>query len=398
MLLKSLIPGRSARKVERWALRHLDLSVRKGETLGIIGHNGAGKTTLLRLLAGVTRPSEGRLKIAGRIAPLIGVGVGFHQEMTGRENVIVNGMLLGLDRHQIASRFDEIVAFAELEDFIDTPVKFYSSGMFMRLGFAVAVHVEPDVMLVDEVLAVGDVAFQLKCFERMRQLQSGGTTILFVSHSMHAIRLLCPRAVLIRQGHLEFDGPAEEAISHHFHLLSLDERELEGETPGPPDPSTGQPAATVAWRRMSTPRGQNHHPESGEPVHVEVGLRFHTVVEHPNLTFRVTSEEGIVCYSMQSRLGQEWRVFQPGDEAEVAVDFTARLGGGTYRLTVTVTDHKGLDILMNDPTGLVMYIAPRLGSGGLADLEASMSSGGVDLTQHDPLLITGTPEQGAAPR
>jgi ABC-type polysaccharide/polyol phosphate transport system ATPase subunit len=398
MLLKSLIPGRSSRKIERWALRHLDVSVHKGETVGIIGHNGAGKTTLLRLLAGVTRPSEGHLRIAGRIAPLIGVGVGFHQEMTGRENVVVNGMLLGLDRQQIAARFDEIVAFAELEEFIDTPVKFYSSGMFMRLGFAVAVHVDPDVMLVDEVLAVGDVAFQLKCFDRMRQLQSGGTTILFVSHSMHAVRLLCPRAVLIRHGRLEFDGPSEEAISHHHHLLSVDSRELDGDTPGPADPSIDHPAASVAWRRMSTPRGENHHPEPGEAVHIEVGIRFHAVVEHPNTTFRVTSEEGIVCYSMQTRLGQEWRTFQPGDEAEVAVDFTARLGGGTYRLTLTVTDRKGLDVVVNDPTGVVMYVAPRLGSGGFADLEASVSSGGFDLTQHDPLLIHGTPEPGTAPR
>ena len=171
MLIKSLLPGHRAEKVEHWALKDISIEVKQGETLGILGRNGAGKTTLLRLLAGVSRPTEGRVRIAGRIAPLIGVGVGFHQEMSGRENIYVNGMLLGLSRREIDGRMEQIMDFAELEGFIDTPVKFYSSGMFMRLGFSVAAHVDPEVLLVDEVLAVGDLAFQLKCFERMRALQ-----------------------------------------------------------------------------------------------------------------------------------------------------------------------------------------------------------------------------------
>src|SRR5436309_9699332 len=190
MLLRSLLPFARPERSELWALRDVDLTLGQGDVLGVIGRNGAGKTTLLRLLAGVTRPTTGEVEIRGRVAPLISVGVGFHPEMSGRENVYVNGMLLGLTRREVDARLEEIVAFAELEDFIDTPVKFYSSGMFMRLGFSVAVHSDPNILVVDEVLAVGDMAFQAKCLERMRSLQQKGTSIVVVSHSMGTIRVL----------------------------------------------------------------------------------------------------------------------------------------------------------------------------------------------------------------
>jgi len=171
MLLRSILPTGRARRSELWALRDVSFSLEQGETIGILGRNGSGKTTLLRLLAGVTRPSEGRVAVAGAVAPLISVGVGFRREMSGRENIYLNGMILGLSRQQVEERLDDIVAFAELDEFIDTPVKFYSSGMFLRLGFAVAVHTDPDVLLIDEVLAVGDAAFRAKCVERMRLIQ-----------------------------------------------------------------------------------------------------------------------------------------------------------------------------------------------------------------------------------
>ena len=390
MLLRSLIPGRGTKKIERWALRDINLEVQAGETVGILGHNGAGKTTMLRILAGVSRPSEGRVCVAGRIAPLISVGVGFHQEMSGRENVLVNGMLLGLSRQEVAARFDEIVAFAELEDFIDTPVKFYSSGMFMRLGFSVAVHVDPDLMLVDEILAVGDVAFQLKCFDRMRKLQSRGTTILFVSHSMHAIRLLCPRAVLIRNGRMEFDGSAEAAIARHHELLSVDQHGLARSSPAAVAAAdTRETPLIVTSRQLGTSDGPTHHPEPGDLVRYRVGLLFNQPVDSPHFEFRVTSEEGIPCYSMQTRVGEDWQRFEPGDRTEIDVSFHARLGGGTYRLTVIVSDRQARHVLLMDPTGVVMYLAPRLGSGGFADLEASISASGTDLTRHESLLIAG---------
>src|SRR5438309_1146293 len=212
MLLRSLLPFARRTRTPIYALRDIDLAVGRGETLGIIGRNGAGKTTMLRLMAGVTQPSQGVVRTVGRVAPLISIGVGFHQEMSGRENVYVNGMLLGLSAREVEHRFDEIVAFAELEDFIDTPVKFYSAGMFMRLGFSAAVHSDPDLLVVDEVLAVGDMAFQVKCLERMRSLQGGGTSIVMVSHSMGTIRVLCPRVAVMHRGQLVFDGDPDAAV------------------------------------------------------------------------------------------------------------------------------------------------------------------------------------------
>ena len=213
VLLRSILPFARPKKSDFWALRDVSFRVGEGETVGVLGRNGAGKTTLLRLLAGVTRPTEGHVTVRGPIAPLISVGVGFQREMSGRENVFLNGMLLGLTYEEVSERFDDIVAFAELHDFIDTPVKFYSSGMFMRLGFAVAIHIHPRTLLVDEVLAVGDGAFQAKCLRRMQELRDGGTTVVLVSHALHAIRHLCPRALLIIGGCLEYDGETPEALA-----------------------------------------------------------------------------------------------------------------------------------------------------------------------------------------
>lgn len=383
MLLKSILPFSRPQRTELWAVRDLSASIGQGETVGILGRNGAGKTSLLRLLAGVSRPSEGQIKVRGRVAPLISVGVGFHQEMSGRENVFVNGMLLGLTRAGVAKRFDEIVAFSELEDFIDTPVKFYSSGMYMRLGFSVASHVDPDVMLVDEILAVGDVAFQLKCIDRMRLLQRQGATIVLVSHSMHVIRLLCPRTLLMRRGRLNFDGDSETAISRHHELLTADaqERTVDHHVEG------GAGAITIVSRQLMGPRGLTNHPSPDEPVKYSVRVRFERVVESPQFMFRVMTEEGTLAYGMQTTIGRSWRRFEPGDVAQIDVAFRPRLGGGTYRLLLIATDINGLDVLCHDPNGLLVYIAPRLGSSGFADLEASLTFGSIALTSHDELLL-----------
>ena len=183
-----------------WAVRGVDLDVRPGETLGVIGRNGSGKSTMLRMLAGVTSPTEGRVTVRGRVAPLISVGVGFHPELTGRENVYVNGTVLGLTNEQIDELFDSIVDFAELPGFIDTPVKFYSSGMFVRLGFAVAVAAQPDVLLIDEVLAVGDLRFQAKCYERMNEMKEDGATVVLVTHNLQATRNMCDRTLVLHDG------------------------------------------------------------------------------------------------------------------------------------------------------------------------------------------------------
>jgi lipopolysaccharide transport system ATP-binding protein len=201
-----------------WALRDVNFEIRQGEVVGFIGRNGAGKSTLLKLLSRITGPTTGTIDIHGRIASLLEVGTGFHPELTGRENVYLNGAVLGMSHREIASKFDEIVAFAEVEQFLDTPVKRYSSGMYVRLAFAVAAHLEPEIMIVDEVLSVGDASFQKKCMGKMKDFSGHGRTILFVSHNMNAVNRLCQRAVLMEHGKVIADGPASQVTSSYLQI------------------------------------------------------------------------------------------------------------------------------------------------------------------------------------
>jgi ABC-type polysaccharide/polyol phosphate transport system ATPase subunit len=201
------------------ALKGVSFSIGDGESVGVVGRNGSGKSTLLRIIAGVYRPSAGVVKVLGKVAPLIELGAGFHPDLTGRENIILNGLLLGLSKQEIKKREKQILDFAELGDFIDSPVKQYSSGMFMRLGFAVATEVDPDILLMDEILAVGDAAFQQKCLERIEDFHGRGKTIFMVSHSPASILKFCQRALWIHDGVLRADGPADEVIARYDELL-----------------------------------------------------------------------------------------------------------------------------------------------------------------------------------
>jgi lipopolysaccharide transport system ATP-binding protein len=203
-----------------WALKDVSFEVKQGEVVGIIGRNGAGKSTLLKILSRITEPTEGRVRIQGRVASLLEVGTGFHPELTGRENIFLNGAILGMHRAEIKRKFDEIVAFAEVEKFLDTPVKRYSSGMYVRLAFAVAAHLEPEILIVDEVLAVGDAAFQKKCLGKMRDVSTGGRTVLFVSHNMQAISILCKRALHFDTGSIAYRGDVQETIQSYLRHVS----------------------------------------------------------------------------------------------------------------------------------------------------------------------------------
>lgn len=205
-----------------WALRNVSFGIGHGEVVGIIGRNGAGKSTLLKLLSRITEPTEGRICINGRIASLLEVGTGFHQELTGRENIFLNGAILGMTRAEIIRKFDEIVAFSEVEEFLDTPVKRYSSGMYVRLAFAVAAHLEPEILIVDEVLAVGDSAFQRKCLGKMGSFAQTGRTVLFVSHNLEAVQSLCQRAVWMRDGRVEQDGDVSEVVDAYQRSFATD--------------------------------------------------------------------------------------------------------------------------------------------------------------------------------
>jgi len=198
-----------------WALKDVSFEVKRGEVVGIIGRNGAGKSTLLKILSRITEPTEGTVDLYGRVGSLLEVGTGFHPELTGRENIYLNGAILGMKRAEIERRFDEIVAFAEVEKFVDTPVKRYSSGMYLRLAFAVAAHLDPDILLVDEVLAVGDAAFQKKCLGKMEQVSHAGRTVLFVSHNMAAVRMLCAQSILLEEGRVACFGDTGTVIHHY---------------------------------------------------------------------------------------------------------------------------------------------------------------------------------------
>jgi lipopolysaccharide transport system ATP-binding protein len=199
-----------------WALKDVSFEVKQGEVIGIIGRNGAGKSTLLKILSRITEPTEGIVRIHGRVGSLLEVGTGFHPELSGRENIYLNGAILGMTRDEIQNNLDDIVAFAEVEEFIDTPVKHYSSGMYLRLAFAVAAHLEPEILIVDEVLAVGDAAFQKKCLGKMGEISKQGRTVLFVSHNMVAVENLCSRAILVDKGHIALEGPAREVIGQYL--------------------------------------------------------------------------------------------------------------------------------------------------------------------------------------
>jgi ABC-type polysaccharide/polyol phosphate transport system ATPase subunit len=214
-----------SRREDFWALREVSFSVAPGETLGIIGENGSGKSTTLKLISRILDPTSGRTEVNGRVSALLELGAGFHPDLTGRENIYLNASILGFSRREIRAKLADIIAFSELEHFIDVSVKHYSSGMFMRLGFAVAIHVDPDILLTDEVLAVGDEAFQRKCLEKIAQLQTRGKTILFVSHSMEAIRSLCTRALWLHQGRVKMIGDVEQVVDAY--LLFVHEKEAE---------------------------------------------------------------------------------------------------------------------------------------------------------------------------
>ena len=372
--MRSLLPFGGATREDMWALRDIDLVVGEGETVGILGPNGAGKTTLLRLLAGV-RPDRGRGRVYVRpVAPLISLGVGFHHEMSGRENVLVNGMLLGLS----AARYDDgsirSLSSLSLGDFIDTPVKFYSSGMFMRLGFAVIMHVDPTILLVDEILAVGDASFQLKCFERLRQLREQGAAIVVVSHSLHTIRLLCRRAVLIRRGQMIFDGDVERAIALHFQSVS---RVSSG------DGARG--GVEVLERRLEGDTSDAHHANYDDPLALVLRLHFHEDVPQVELMLTIETDMGYPVSVDASRVEAPAEGFRAGEQVELRISFRARLGGGSYRLAIALRGPTGAQLAASD--GLMLFVAARPSSIGVVELCAEFEVDGVDRTDYRSMIL-----------
>ena len=343
--VKRLFGGGGAREAapeteeDFWALNDVSFTVKRGEVVGIIGRNGAGKSTLLKILSRITEPSSGRIRISGRVASLLEVGTGFHPELTGRENIFLNGAILGMSRAEIRGKFDEIVAFAEVEKFLDTPVKRYSSGMYVRLAFAVAAHLEPEILIVDEVLAVGDVAFQRKCLGKMREVSTGGRTVLFVSHNMSAISQLCSRCVLMSGGRVAEQGPTAQTVESY--LRSNSGMYSGGRLVRSPDK---EKAGVITELVLMSPGGKPTNQFScDEPITIEVRLRLRSKIAGMFCWLDFTRSDGTLVWMNDSYdagsnlLGD----LVPG-EYLMRVSVPARtVGHGDYLVTLVVTGPLG---------------------------------------------------------
>ena len=333
--LKEAIVRRNLRRTEIWALRDISFEIEPGEAVGVIGRNGSGKTTLLRMIASIFKPTTGRLETGGSVAALLALGAGFHPDFTGRENVYMNGAIHGLKRRYIDERMEEIVSFAELEPFIDVPVRTYSAGMYMRLGFSIAAHLDPDVLLLDEVFAVGDEAFQRKCIRRVLDLKERGRTILFVSHSAPAVERLCERALLLSAGELIEDGPARDAITRYQRMLAAEESPAERGA-GLREWGTGE--ARVVEVALEGADGEERRQFlSGQPLVVRLLIEAREACTAPRISVEFRDANGSLLgatAAAASELGWD------GSAGRVEVLFTVPrlpLADGLFQLSVALS-------------------------------------------------------------
>jgi lipopolysaccharide transport system ATP-binding protein len=347
-----------------WALRGVSFEIQRGEVVGVIGRNGAGKSTLLKILSRITEPTEGEAMLRGRIGSLLEVGTGFHPELTGRENIFLNGAILGMKRAEIAGRFDDIVAFAEVEKFLDTQVKFYSSGMYLRLAFAVAAHLDPEILLVDEVLAVGDAEFQRKCLSRMGEVAKEGRTVLFVSHNMAAIERLCSRGLVIDHGGVSYSGEVSAAIRHYLTSGANDAgRELVA-----PEQRRGR--GRVRFTRARLRFGAHETAVVPAGADVSLGLDYKVNGSDPISVVRVrvalatlTGEPAFGC--VNSVCGTDFPRL-PGPSGTIWVDIPSLpLNQGVYRVSLMMKSEGEVEDLVNDAFELTVQGGDFFGTGRL---------------------------------
>lgn len=331
--LRDLLPALVRRRIgprpealqpeEFWALEDVCFEVRKGEAFGIIGHNGAGKSTMLKHLSGIMQPTRGRIDVHGRLSALIEIGAGFHPDLTGRENVFLNGTILGMTRSEIRAKFDEIVAFAGLEEFIDTPVKRYSSGMFARLGFSVAAHLDPDILVIDEVLSVGDYVFQRKGIEKMTSVVKGGATVIFVSHNLAAVADLCDRALLLDRGRVKSLGDTREVIRDYLTAGRAESRER------------GAQPVWVSNLALHDAKGPNVRFTSGSEAWLEVEVTAREATAKVAVVLDLRDENFYEIFNTSSeRLGAPPVDLAAGETRRFRFALQLHLGTGTYHLAV----------------------------------------------------------------
>ncbi|MFZ2491604.1 MAG: ABC transporter ATP-binding protein [Thermoanaerobaculia bacterium] len=323
---------------EVWALNDVSFDVRHGEAIGFIGENGAGKSTLLKILSRITEPTSGRIEVRGRVSSLLEVGTGFHGELTGRENIQLNGAILGMTRREIRERFDQIVAFAEIDRFIDTPVKYYSSGMYMRLAFAVAAHLEPEILIVDEVLAVGDASFQNKCLRKMSDVAHEGRTVLFVSHNMPAVKALCNRAVWLKQGRIIDRGTPTAVVSHYLqHVTSDDAREDLAEVIAS---SEHDPVFRLTSIRTLQKDTDTRHVFNGEETKVEIGFEVFESTLGLQVYFQLYDlEEVLIFESLHNGAAPPPPIVPPGRYLATATIPANLLASRPYQLRIKAGIH-----------------------------------------------------------
>lgn len=395
---------------EFWALNNVSFSVKKGETVGIVGRNGSGKSTLLQIICGTLMPTSGQIETQGRIAALLELGSGFNPEFSGRENVYLNGAVLGLSKDEIDDRFDAIAGFADIGEFIDQPVKLYSSGMAVRLAFAVQAQVDPDILIVDEALSVGDARFQAKCFERLRQLKENGTSILLVTHASEQVVTHCNRAILLERSRVEMIGSSRPVVNRYLDILfGREKRPDESAAPDTaqlpanvPEPAAdelldfgsemfhtrtgynpheyrwGDGGATLLdYHFTAGGKAFPHSVESGEEIVLNVAVRFNRLIVNPILGFTIKTKEGVTVYGTNSFMleceGMQ-SVGGAGTFARGSLKFIARLAAGDYFISLGIASREGEEILPHDRRydSLHLVVAPTPKLLGLIDLAVSM--------------------------
>jgi ABC-type polysaccharide/polyol phosphate transport system ATPase subunit len=370
-LKEAILRPEMRRGEEIWALRGVSLEIGRGESVGFVGRNGSGKTTLLRLIAGIFAPTTGQVDVGGTVGSLLELGAGFHPDFTGRENIYLSGSIYGLKRRYVRERLEEIVTFAELESFIDLPVRTYSSGMHMRLGFAIAVHVDADVLLLDEVFAVGDEAFQRKCIDKILEFKQRGGTVCFVSHSASAVERLCERAILLTKGHVDYDGSTSEALKRYHEALALEEHADEHSAALR---EWGSGEVRVEWVAVAGANGDARALfVSGEPLTVVLKIVNEQAVPPPVLSLELRDSGGSLLGASSRDLGELGWDGTPGEHnLRFAIDHLP-LGEGEFLVSVALTDATGSLRYHRIDAATHFAVEPSDGARGAVRLEGEWS-------------------------